>query len=115
MTWFLGQIEEVGLQRQGLPDGADFQLASKAPHGHLEGLRAIQNFDYLDRLPTIKIPTLVICGDDDPATPPDRNRLIASKIPGARYEDIAKARHLPNVERPEPFNRLMLSFLGLNR
>src|ERR1044071_9524780 len=30
---------------------------------------AIQNFDYLDRLPTIKIPTLVICGDDDPATP----------------------------------------------
>ena len=55
------------------------------------------------------------CGDDDPATPPDRNKLIASKIPGARYEDIAKARHLPNVERPEPFNRLMMSFLGLNR
>ncbi len=39
---------------------------------------AIQNFDYLDRLPTIKIPTPVICGDDDPATPPDRNKLIAS-------------------------------------
>ena len=83
--------------------------------GFLGCAAAIQNFDYLDRLPTIKVPTLVICGDDDPATPPDRNRLIAAKIPGARYEDIAKARHLPNVERPEPFNRLMMSFLGLNR
>ena len=57
----------------------------------------------------------MVCGDDDPATPPDRNRLIASKVPGARYEDIAKARHLPNVERPEQFNPLMMQWLGLNR
>ena len=50
----------------------------------------------------------MICGDEDPGTPPDRNQLIASKIPGGRYEGIAKARHLPNVERPDQFNRLMM-------
>ncbi len=49
-------------------------------------MSAIQNFNYEDRLPTIKIPTLVICGDEDQGTPPDRNQLIASKIPGGRYE-----------------------------
>ena len=32
-----------------------------------------------------------------------------------RYEGIAKARHLPNVERPEAFNRIMLSWLAANR
>jgi pimeloyl-ACP methyl ester carboxylesterase len=46
-------------------------------------MSAIQNFDYLDRLSTIKAPTLVICGDQDEGTPPDRNKLIASKIPAA--------------------------------
>ena len=33
-------------------------------------MSAIQNFDYLDRLSTIKIPTLVICGDQDEARRP---------------------------------------------
>ena len=55
------------------------------------------------------------CGDDDPGTPPDRNKLIASKIHGGRYEGIANARHLPNVERPDQFNRLMMSWLANNR
>ena len=78
-------------------------------------MSAIQNFNYEDKLHTIKVPTLVICGDEDPGTPPDRNQLIASKIPGGRYEGIAQARHLPNVERPDQFNRLMMSWLAANR
>ncbi len=57
----------------------------------------------------------MICGDQDEGTPPDRNKLIASKIPGGRYEGIAKARHLPNVERPEQFNRIMMTWLAANR
>jgi 3-oxoadipate enol-lactonase len=83
--------------------------------GFLGCAAAIQDFDYLDGLPTLKTPTLVICGDDDAATPPERNRLIASKIPGARYEEIADARHLPNVERPETFNQLMMGWLTQNQ
>ena len=68
-----------------------------------------------DRLHTIKTPTLVICGDEDPGTPPDRNQFIAGKIPGGRYIGIANSRHLPNVERPEPFNKAMMSFLWAQR
>ena len=90
-------------------------ISGTTPEGSAGCMSAIQHFDYLERLHTIKTPTLVICGDEDEGTPPDRNKLIASKIPGGRYEGIAKARHLPNVERPDPFNRLMMSWLGLNR
>ncbi len=57
----------------------------------------------------------MICGDQDEGTPPERNKLIASKVPGGRYEEIAKSRHLPNVERPEPFNKAMMSFLWAQR
>ena len=33
-------------------------------------------------------------------------------MPGARYELIADAKHFPNVEDPEAFNRLMMGWLG---
>ena len=110
--WFTAEFKGANPQRW---KEIRSTICGTSSAGYLGCAAAIQNFDYLDRLATIKTPTLVVCGDDDPATPPDRNRLIASKVPGARYEDIAKARHLPNVERPEQFNPLMMQWLGLNR
>jgi 3-oxoadipate enol-lactonase len=76
---------------------------------------AIQNFDFVPRLPTLKIPTLVVCGADDQGTPPSANKRIAALVPGARYEEIEKARHLPNVEQPAAFNRIMMGWLGAHR
>ena len=110
--WFTAEFKGANPQRW---KEIHSTIGGTSSPGFLGCAAAIQNFDYLDRLTTIKTPTLVVCGDDDQATPPDRNRLIAAKIPGARYEDIAKARHLPNVERPEQFNPIMMQWLGLNR
>ena len=90
-------------------------IVGTTAQGFLGCASAIQNFNFEDRLQTIKTPTLVICGDEDPGTPPDRNQFIASKIPGGRYVSIANSRHLPNVERPEPFNKAMMSFLWAQR
>ena len=110
--WFTDEFRQVNPVRwREIRD----TISGTTPEGSAGCMSAIQHFDYLERLHTIKTPTLVICGDEDEGTPPDRNKLIASKIPGGRYEGIAKARHLPNVERPDPFNRLMMSWLGLNR
>ena len=50
----------------------------------------------------------MVCGADDQGTPPAGNKRIAALIPGARYEEIAAARHLPNVEHPGVFNPLMI-------
>jgi 3-oxoadipate enol-lactonase len=110
--WFTDEFKQVNPTRwREIRD----TISGTTPEGSVGCMSAIQNFDYLDRLQTIKVPTLVICGDQDEGTPPDRNKLIASKIPGGRYEGIANARHLPNVERPEQFNRIMMSFLAANR
>jgi len=63
------------------------------------------------RLGTVNVPTLVVCGSDDPGTPAPENRKLAGLVPGARYEEIAGMRHFPNVEAPDAFNKIMLGWL----
>ena len=72
---------------------------------------AIMNFDFVAQLPALRVPTLVVCGADDPGTPASENRRLAGLVPGGRYEEIADARHFPNVEHPEAFNRIMMGWL----
>jgi 3-oxoadipate enol-lactonase len=90
-------------------------IAATTAAGYLGCAAAIQNFDFTAKLPGLRVPTLVVCGADDPGTPPAGNRRIAELVPGARYEEIADARHFPNVERPEAFNRIMLGWLEARR
>ena len=117
-----GRRHDGALVHRRVQEGEPGALARDPRHDqrhHARGLGGLHGGDPELQLrgpaATIKTPTLVICGDEDPGTPPDRNQLIASKIPGGRYEGIAKARHLPNVERPEQFNRIMMSWLAANR
>jgi 3-oxoadipate enol-lactonase len=86
-------------------------VAATSPRGYRSGAEAIIAFDALPDLPSIRTPTLVVCGDDDPGTPAEGNRLIASRIPGARYEEIADARHIPMMQHPATFNRILLAWL----
>src|SRR5215510_7033795 len=76
--------------------------------GYLGCAAAIMNFDFVPQLPALKVRTLVVCGAMDEGTPPAGNKRIAELVPGARYEEIANARHFPNVEHAETFNRIML-------
>jgi pimeloyl-ACP methyl ester carboxylesterase len=64
------------------------------------------------RLSEIRTPTLVIVGDRDAQEIIDSSRLLAREIAGARFEEMAGVAHLPNMERPGEFNRLVLDFLG---
>jgi 3-oxoadipate enol-lactonase len=90
-------------------------VAATSPVGYRAGAEAIIAFDVLSQLPSIKTPTLVVCGDDDPGTPAEGNRRIAALIPGARYEEIANARHIPMIEHPDTFNRILLGWLATQR
>lgn len=73
---------------------------------------AIQTLDLTARLGAISAPTLVVCGADDPGTPPAANRAIAEAIPGARFEMLPNASHQLPIEQAEAFQRLLLDFLG---
>jgi pimeloyl-ACP methyl ester carboxylesterase len=65
----------------------------------------------IGRLSEITAPTLVIVGDQDLPHCLANADLITSKVPGARKVIIKDAAHLPSLERPEEFNRVVLAFL----
>ena len=90
-------------------------VAATTPAGYLGCSATIMNFNFTARLPALRLPTLVVCGAEDPGTPPSENRRLAGLVPGGRCEEIANARHFPNVERPEAFNRIMLGWLDAQR
>ena len=66
----------------------------------------------MDRLHKIACPTLVMIGEHDAAEFRSIADQIARQIPNARHVIIPGTAHLPNMEKPEEFNRLVLVFLG---
>jgi 3-oxoadipate enol-lactonase len=65
----------------------------------------------LSRLGELRVPTLVVVGDRDIGDFQDLAELFAREIPGARLEVVEGAGHLPSLERPDDFDRLLLEFL----
>ncbi len=63
------------------------------------------------RLSQISAPTLLLYGDQDVAPIATTIRMLEAKIPGAKKAVIQGAAHLPNMEKPEQFNRIVLDFL----
>ena len=57
------------------------------------------------------IPTLVIAGDEDLVTPVGASGAMAQMIPGARFEVVHAAGHVPSVEQPLATTRLLAEFL----
>ena len=90
-------------------------IVGTTPAGYLGCAAAIQNFDFGPRLHSVHAPVLVICGEHDQGTPPAENRRLAELVSGGRYEEIAGARHFPNVEFPDVFNKLMMDWLAEQR
>src|SRR5271154_4697972 len=90
-------------------------VVGTTPQGYLGCAAAIIDFDFVPRLPSLRLPVLVVCGEEDAGTPAAENRRLAGLVPGARYEEIAGMRHFPNVEAPDAFNRIMLGWLDAQR
>lgn len=57
------------------------------------------------------IRSLIIVGNEDKLTPPSEMTLLARAIPGSGFMIIEGAGHLPNIEKPLAFNRVMREFL----
>jgi len=73
--------------------------------------QAIAQIDLMDRLKEIKIPVLIMVGEEDHGTPPAMARLIHENLPGSELLIIPSAAHFSSVEQPEIFNNAMLAFL----
>ena len=73
---------------------------------------AIRGLDLTDRLEEIRLPTLLVVGEDDPGTPVAAHEVIRDRIEGARLVVIGDALHFSNVEQTAVFNEALAGFLA---
>jgi 3-oxoadipate enol-lactonase len=79
--------------------------------GYIGCIEAIRRLNYLDQLSRIKIPTLIMVGEDDPGTPVSASEAIHDRISNSKLVILPSARHLSNIEQNEAFNVHLLEFL----
>jgi len=77
----------------------------------LNDLLCCDKFDIMDRVHTIKLPTLVICGSDDERAPVKYTHYLASKIDDASEVIVNGAGHWVQTQKPEQVNQAIDSFL----
>ena len=65
-----------------------------------------------DKLATIRVPTLLMPGDQDLQCPPWVMRRQLDRISGAEFIVLPEASHSINWEQPEAFNRHVLEFIN---
>jgi pimeloyl-ACP methyl ester carboxylesterase len=69
--------------------------------------------DQVGRLAQLDVPTLIVWGREDKGTPLLRcGQEMHRVLKGSRLEVLDDAGHVPNFEKADPFNRLVLDFLG---
>jgi pimeloyl-ACP methyl ester carboxylesterase len=83
------------------------------PKAFLAACTILQATDLTPLLPRLQVPTLVVCGELDQATPPALNKAIADKVAGARYVELPGCGHCPPLEQPEAFVAAIKEFAGL--
>ncbi len=79
--------------------------------GVLSQLAGILLWSSYSRLPSIKVPTLVVHGEEDHVLPPQNGRIVASRIPSARFVLVPNAGHILMTDQPEITIQLLLQFL----
>ena len=86
-------------------------IATADDEGYAACCEVVAGMDLRDDLGRIEAATLVVAGADDPALPPEHQRLIAAGIPGAELLEVAPAAHLANLERTPEITGALLAHL----
>ena len=83
------------------------------PAAYRLGARAVWLADQQDRAADIAVPTLVIVGEEDLITPPSLSRALVDLVgSAARFQTVAAAGHLANLEQPAAFNEAVDQFIA---
>ena len=99
--------------RPAIVSSVNAQLAEATPAAVAAALRGLAaRPDSTPLLRSITVPTQVIAGADDRITPAGEARMMARAIPGARFDIVEDAGHLPNLEQPADFDVVLKAFLA---
>jgi pimeloyl-ACP methyl ester carboxylesterase len=63
-------------------------------------------------LAKVRVPTLVMCGEQDPVTPVADHQAMAACVPGARLEFIPECGHLSTIEQPQRVSAVLGDWLA---
>ena len=89
------------------------RILATSPRGIAQALAGLgARPDSRDTLATIRVPTLIVVGEEDVLTPPAEAEAMAEAIAGSRLEVIPSAGHLSNLENPEAFAGALGRFLS---
>ena len=78
---------------------------------YVASCRAMGRLDLRDEVAQINVPTLIMVGADDPATPVPHSKDLHERIKASKLEIIANCSHMSAVERPDEITRLLVSTL----
>jgi 3-oxoadipate enol-lactonase len=80
--------------------------------GYIRCAGAIRDMSQCDVLGKIKVPTVVVVGENDPACPVSSAQVLHQGIEGSDLLIIEQAAHLPNIQKCDEFNSILLEFLA---
>jgi len=106
--WFTPEFRASSPQKVAW---AQTMLENSPPDGYAACCAAIRDMDQRATLVQIKVPTLVIYGAQDPATPPAAARFLVERIRGSQSVEL-QAAHLSNVEQADAFTEAVGHFLS---
>jgi len=118
----LGAVAEIAAKRvhspaylQAHPEAIDERkkvLLGINPKAFQAACRILQEADLTPELHRLRVPTLVVCGELDQATPPALNKQIVEKVAGAKYVELSGCGHCPPLEQPQQFLAAITDFVG---
>jgi pimeloyl-ACP methyl ester carboxylesterase/mannose-6-phosphate isomerase-like protein (cupin superfamily) len=105
------QPDKFRINVDQLPEPAKAAMAANREALALYGGPAMADPTLLGRLPSIAAPVLVVWGAADRMIPPEHGLAWTRAIPGAQFQLISDAGHLPQLETPATLLRLLQEFL----
>jgi 3-oxoadipate enol-lactonase len=107
--WFAPEFhksapEELALYRT--------MLARTYPAGYIACCAALRNADFTAQAANIRVPTLFMAGEHDGSTPIALVESSARLVPNSRFKIIDGAAHIPCVEKPNEYTKLLKNFVN---
>ncbi len=111
-TFLKGGLSPTSLKDRSLVEAAAKIIRQNQALGLCGTLLALAGrTDTTSFLPKIKVPTLILVGEQDTITPPEHSRRMQSLVQNSELHIIPQAGHMSNMENPTTFNTYLLNFL----